>query len=194
MDEIPDLRPDLDAAHTWVTGLIDDVRPDQLDSPTPCTDYDVRGLVQHIAALPAKLTAIAEGGNPLDLPAQVAIDADGVAARYGAEARAAMDRWSDDALLTQTVTAPWGPTPGGLAVGGFVMETVAHGWDLAIATGQDPEADPRIVATAREVGEQALAGVPRGPDLPFDEEVEAPAGAGPTTRLAAFLGRSWPNA
>lgn len=191
MDQIPDFRPDLDTAQRWVAGLITAVEPDQLDSPTPCTEYDVRGLIQHIAALPAKVTAVATGDNPRALPSQVAIDAEGVGERYLEEAREASGAWADDALLTTTLTAPWGPAPGGIAVGAFVMETVAHGWDLAVATGQNPEADPALVAKARAVGEKALADAPRGPGMPFGAPVDAPAGSGPTTQLAAFLGRSW---
>lgn len=191
MDQLPDFRPDLDAAHTWVAGLIDAVRPDQLDSPTPCTEYDVRGLLEHVCALPAKVTAVAEGDNPRDRPTQVDIDPGSVADDYRRGARTAMDHWSDDALLSTTLTAPWGPAPGALAVGGFVMETVTHGWDLAVATGQDPEADPALAATSQAIAEQALGDAPRGPDLPFGERVDPPADAGPTTRLAAFLGRSW---
>lgn len=188
---MPDFRPDLDAAQTWVAGLIAGVRPDQLDAPTPCTDYDVRGLLEHIAALPAKLTAVAEGEDPLGLPTQVDIDPGTAAADYGDDARTAMGRWADDALLTATLTAPWGPAPGGIAVGGFVMETVAHGWDLAVATGQDPEAEPAVVGRAQVIAEQALSDDMRGPDMPFGHRVDAPDDAGPTGQLAAFLGRSW---
>ena len=188
---MPDFRPDLDAAQTWVADLITGVRPDQLDAPTPCTDYDVRGLLEHIAALPAKLAAVAEGDHPLDLPTQVDIDPGTVADDYRGDARAAMDRWADDDLLTATLTAPWGPAPGGIAVGGFVMETVAHGWDLAVATGQDPEADPAVVGRAQVIAEQALSEDMRGPDMPFGPRVDAPEDAGPSGQLAAFLGRSW---
>lgn len=194
MDQLPDFRPDLDAAQSWVTDLISAVSPAQLDAPTPCAEYDVRGLLQHISALPAKIAAVATGGNPRELPSQVAIDEDGVGQRYGEEAGAALGAWTDDALLSTTVTAPWGPAPGAAALGGFVMETVTHGWDLAVATGQDPEADPALAAKARAIGEHALAEAPRGPGMPFGVSVEAPVGAGPTTQLAAFLGRSWDRA
>lgn len=191
MDQIPDFRPDLDAAQTWVAGLIAAVRPDQLDQPTPCSEYDVRGLLEHVSALPAKVTTVTEGGNPRDLPTQVDIDPATVADDYRRASREALDAWADDSLLTASVTAPWGPAPGGITVGGFVMETVAHGWDIAVATGQDPEADAGLAATSQAIADQALGGAPRGPGLPFGEQVDPPADAGPTTRLAAFLGRSW---
>ncbi|WP_435201176.1 TIGR03086 family metal-binding protein [Janibacter sp. GS2] len=191
MDQVPDLRPDLAAAQSWVAGLIAAVRPDQLGRPTPCREYDVRGLLEHVSTLPGKVTAVAEGNDPRALPSQAPIDPVTVAENYRTAARSAGDDWADDALLTTTLTAPWGPAPGGLVVGGFVMETIAHGWDLAVATGQDPEADPGLVATARVVAEQALTDAHRGPGMPFGPRVDPPAGAGPTTQLAAFLGRSW---
>lgn len=193
MTQTPDFRPDLAAAQQWVAGLLEGVRSDQLEDPTPCTEYDVRGLIEHISALPAKLTTVAEGGHPLDLPTQVDIDADRFAEDYRAGARSAMDAWADDSLLTRTVNAPWGEAPGALAAGGFLMETVTHGWDLAVATAQDAEANPELVDKAHAIAEQALPDEARGAGLPFGPRVEPSAGAGPTERFAAFMGRAWPT-
>ncbi|WP_166849976.1 TIGR03086 family metal-binding protein [Isoptericola sp. BMS4] len=176
-------------AQRWVTDLLDGTRPEQAADPTPCTEYDVRALAEHLHAVSAKLRAMAEGDNPRDLPARVPLGDEAVADRYAAGAAEAMAAWSDDKLLTTTVTAPFGPAPGALALAGFVMETVAHGWDLATATGQPVEAEPAVVAVAQAVAERALGDGPRDPRLPFDDPVEPPAGAGPTARLAAYLGR-----
>lgn len=73
-----------------------------------------------------------------------------------------------------------------------LMETLPHGWDLAVATGQHAEADPALVAKAHSVAEQALTDDSRGPGLPFGPQVEPHDEAGPTERFAAFLGRSRP--
>lgn len=192
MAQIPDFRSDLDAAQQWVAGLMEAVRADQLAGPTPCTDFDVHTLLEHQSAVPGKIAAVAGGEDPRDLPFRVGIDVASLAADYRAHAAAAMTAWDDDDLLTATVTAPWGPAPGGIAVGAFLMETLAHGWDLAVASGQDAEADPALVAKAQSVAEQALTDDSRGPGMPFGHQVEAGEGAGPTERFAAFLGRSRP--
>lgn len=190
MTQIPDFRSDLAAAQQWVAVLMDGVRPDQWGDPTPCTEYDVRTLLEHFSCHPAKLSAIARGGDPRPLPALVAIDLERAGEDYLKRATAALDEWADDTLLTRTVIAPWGAAPGGLAVGGYLMETVAHGWDLAVATGQDAEADPVLVAKAQGIAERALTDAFRGPSLPFGHRVTPREAAGPTERLAALLGRT----
>lgn len=190
MEQIPDFRPDITDAQEWVAELMSGVRPEQLTAPTPCTEYDVRGLLEHICALPAKLRTVAAGGSPHSEPTQVPIDPTSTSDDYLSASHVAIDAWADDALLTSTVTAPFGPAPGGLALGAFFMETLTHGWDLAVATGQDPEADPALAAKARAIAERALTDDVRGPGQPFGHRVEARAGAGPTEQLAAVLGRT----
>lgn len=108
--------------------------------------------------------------------------------------RAARKAWSDDDLLTRTVTAPFGEVPGAVGLGGFLMETLAHGRDLAVATGQPCETDPEVVAKAQSVADFALPAEARGPGIPFDAPVEPRTEAGPTERLAAYLGRRHPAA
>lgn len=190
MTQIPDFRSDLAAAQQWVARLMDGVRPDQWDAPTPCSDFDVRALLQHVSSHPAKLAAIADGGNPREMADHAELDENDPGADYLERSTSALGAWADDEVLTRTVIAPWGEAPGGLAVGGFLMETVAHGWDLAVATGQDAEADPTLVAKAQAIADQALTDDNRGPGRPFDHRAEPAAGAGPTDRLAAFLGRT----
>lgn len=192
MTQIPDFRADLAAAHEWVAGLMDAVRPEQWTAPTPCAEFDVRALLEHLSCHPAKIAATATGGDPRTLPARNVIDENAPGADYLERATAALAEWSDDSLLTRTLTAPFGAAPGGLAVGAYLMETVAHGWDLAVATGQDFEADPALVAKAQAVADRALTDSARGPGAPFGPRIDPPAEAGPTGRLAAFLGRSLP--
>lgn len=189
MTQIPDFRPDLAAAQEWVAGLMNGVRPDQWDAPTPCTGFDVRALLQHISSGPAKLAAIADGADPRGMTDRVDIDENDPGADYLKRSGTARGVWDDDELLSRTVIAPWGESPGGATIGGFLMETVAHGWDLAVATGQDAEADPVLVAKAQAVAEMAVSDDVRGPDHPFGQRVEPAKDAGPTDRLAAFLGR-----
>src|SRR5688500_17292233 len=63
ISQIPDFRSDLAAAQEWVAGLMAAIRPDQWGAPTPCTDFDVRGLLEHLSCHPAKLVATATGAR-----------------------------------------------------------------------------------------------------------------------------------
>jgi len=192
MSEITDTRADIAATHEWITTLLAHTSDEQLDAPTPCTEFDVRALTEHLNAVSDKLRTVAEGGNPHDRPFRVPVDPGRLADQYAAGAAEARAAWADDALLTATVTAPYGPVPGHVALSGFLMELVAHGWDLAVATGQESETDPAVVARAQALAEQAVSDEARGPGMPFGEQVEPRPGAGPTERLAAYLGRARP--
>jgi len=68
------------------------------------------------------------------------------------------------------------------------LDVLVHGWDLAVATGQDYTLDPELMQACRHVIEPQLeafrsAGA-LGPEMPV------PAGAGAQTRFLALLGRN----
>jgi uncharacterized protein (TIGR03086 family) len=63
-------------------------------------------------------------------------------------------------------------------------EIVVHGWELAVATGQDYPSDEAAVRACAEF----LAGVPRAEEL-FGPVVEVPAGAPALDRLVGLTGR-----
>jgi len=187
--QLPDLRPDLAAAQQWVATLLRGVAPEQLAAPTPCSEYDVLRLAAHLCAGTDKVAGVAAGLDPRQLPSTTEVDAARLADDFATRATRAQEAWRDDALLARTLTAPFGEAPGALALGAFLMETVAHGWDLAAATGQPAEVDPAVAAAAYAVGQQALGEGFRAPGGPFGPVVEPRPEAGPTERLAAFLGR-----
>jgi uncharacterized protein (TIGR03086 family) len=185
----PDPRPAYRTALDWVSGLAAAVRPDQLDLPTPCTEYDVRALLGHLITTVRRAVAIAEGSSPFDVPVVVTgvPDAD-LAATYAHDAKLALDAWADDARLDAVVTVPWGQVPGRGAVGAYTNETLVHGWDLAVATGQDSETDPELAAAILAVAQRAIPAEPRGGHVPFAPPVEPAPDAGPTERLANWSG------
>ena len=180
-------------ALTWVRTLADGVPADRLADPTPCAEWDVRGMLGHLVATVDRLRVIGEGGDPQTTPRVV----EGVADDGWTDALiAAEDKmaavWADDAVLDELVTVPWGRVPGRAAVWGYIREALVHGWDLAVATGQSPEADPVTAEAALAETKRVMPAEPRGGPIPFAAPVAPRPGAGPTEQLANWCGHTRP--
>jgi uncharacterized protein (TIGR03086 family) len=176
---------------------VDGVRDDQMSAPTPCTEWDVRALLAHLVGGNRRFIGIAEGvpprrdqgagGAPPDNIVDGLLGTDPAQA-YRESAEALKEAWRVPGRLEQLYELPFGRLPGSAALGMHLVETVAHGWDLARATGQEPGFAPEIVATASRLARASL-GEDRPPGTPFAPPTAAPEGASEVDRLAAFLGR-----
>jgi uncharacterized protein (TIGR03086 family) len=192
MTENQDPRPLHRRAIAQTEAVVAAVTPDQLALPTPCTEYDVRALLSHIAGGLTRAALVGEGDpGALARPAVVdGVPDDGWPGAYRAAAARATAAWTDDAKLDALVEVPWGKVPGRFAIAGYIQEILAHGWDLAKATGQETERDPELALWALGTARRILPPDIRGNDgVPFGPVVDAPADAAPYTQLAAWLGR-----
>lgn len=188
---IPDFRPQLAQAQEWVATLIDGVRTDQLDAPTPCDGWTVRDLLEHLFAVEERLRLFTVTGDVTDAATELPLPDGDLGQAFRAAARTGLDAWADDAMMSREVIAPWGKSPGAAAVAAYAEEHVAHGWDLAIATGQPAEADPALAQAALGIAKDFIPADIRG-QIPFGEVIEPADGAGPTEQLAKWLGRARP--
>src|SRR5439155_21978611 len=93
---------------------------------------------------------------------------------------------ADPAVLERPFELRYGRIPGADAVAIHVMELVAHGWDLARATGQPLGMAPDIVETALAA---RLPGDAHGPGRPLADRVAVAGDAEPLDRPVAGLGR-----
>ena len=188
-----DPRPLWFDALAWVSGLATAVPAERMTGPTPCGDFDVRTLLAHLVTTVRRPTAAAAGTDPL-APPLVADDVlDDPATAYVAESADVRETFSGDegdAVLDRIVRMPFGEVPVRAALWVMLNETLVHGWDLAVATGQDPEADPRLATAALEAIRSFLPAEPRGGEVPFGPVVEPAPDAGPTERLVNWSGRS----
>lgn len=192
--------PDLDPREAYERALgqtesiITAVRSDQLGDPTPCDEFDVRALVEHVVGGIGKAALVAEGargepGSPDPAGPDGAATAEDLLARFRQARSRAGAAWADDALLDTMVEVPWGKVPGRGAIGGFTMEVLIHGWDLAKATGQPTEGDQELGRLMLEAARQMLPEQPRGGEIPFGPVVPTPPDAGVYAQLAGWLGR-----
>jgi uncharacterized protein (TIGR03086 family) len=183
MDDVEVLSGVLGKTGTLIAG----VQPDQWALPTPCEEWDVRALVEHILGWMEVFDAGANGGAFEGDPADYRLG-DDPAGAFRASAESMVEGWRAGGK-DRTVRLTMGELPASMAFDMTLMEYMTHGWDLATATGQpvpftDAEAED-VLARARGT----LKPEYRGPDTAMGEETEAPAGASACTRLAAFMGR-----
>ncbi|MFB7676961.1 TIGR03086 family metal-binding protein [Kitasatospora purpeofusca] len=194
MDTTQDPRPLYLLALDQLEKLIAEAAPETLDRPTPCTEYDLRTLLSHVVGGVHRLAYMGEGGHCEDVAAATGeLPDDGWPAALGRARTRVTAAWAEDAKLDRPTFAPWGEVPGRAAVGGYVLETVTHAWDIARALDTDPpldeRLDERLAEAALGIALAVLPAEPRGGAVPFGPVRTAPAEAGPYTRLAAYLGR-----
>lgn len=190
-ETITDPRPLYFDALAWVSRLAGAVPEDRLDAPTPCAGFDVRTLLAHLVTTVRRPAALAAGTDPMAVPLVSEDALDDPATVYAAEAAALREAWSGpsgNALLDRTVRVPWGEVAGRDALRGFTNETLVHGWDLAVATGQDPEGDPGVSRTVLGWAHRTIPAAPRGGPVPFGPVVPSAPEAGPTEQLANWSG------
>lgn len=192
-------------AVTLTATVIDAVRPEHLDRPTPCDDFDVAALLRHMAALLPRVAAIGRGeaiAGSAQVDGDVAIDEWSALWLEGAHEVEAV--WADDAVLDQTVVLPWVTESGAEALAGYTNEVTVHTWDLATAIGVTPAWEDDVLevsfasishglpaAGRLEMFEKVMANVPapfRGAP-PFGEAVAAAEDAPLIDRLVAWNGR-----
>jgi uncharacterized protein (TIGR03086 family) len=147
-DRVPlDLDPPVRQLRLLLLGIIDD----DLQSPTPCDDWTVGDLLDHIAEVTRALTQAAQ--KLAEAPGTAAPLPPPSADRLPTHWRGRIPVLLEDLATAWKNPAAW---TGSVQYGGTAMPAVAvgteaaneltmHGWDVARATGQDFATDPRIL-------------------------------------------------
>jgi uncharacterized protein (TIGR03086 family) len=175
----------LASTRSYVAG----VKPGQWHDPTPCAEYDVRTLVNHIVSGNYWVAPLVGGSSIADVGDKYDGDVlgDDPMAAYDRSAGEAGPAFKAPGAMEAPVAVSYGPVPGEIYAGHRFIDVLIHGWDLAEATGQDTALDTELVAACREVVEpqkELLAGSGM-----YGTHVDVPANADPQTELLALLGR-----
>jgi uncharacterized protein (TIGR03086 family) len=172
---------------TW-TDRVAAVAADQWDEPTPCTEWSVRDLVNHVTGEERWTVPLMQGRTIADVGDT--LDGD----LLGAEAQAAARQAARDAMAVVDDRLPSGGkvnlSYGEEEMDEYVRQLCAdhlvHAWDLAAATGGGTTLDPDLVqeiATWFADREDLYrSGGAVGPRLQGDGD--------PQSRLLAAFGRS----
>jgi uncharacterized protein (TIGR03086 family) len=185
---------ELGPAAQRMAALIEGVPDELLGGPTPCPEYTLGDLVDHVRGFTLAFTAAARK----DTGGMTSGRASGDASRLGADWRiqiprdlaALADAWRDPPAWSGMTMAGGIDLPGELAGIIALDELVVHGWDVARASGQDFEADRESLDAVHGFVEQfSGAGQEAAREGMFGPEVPVPDDAPLLDRIIGLTGR-----
>jgi uncharacterized protein (TIGR03086 family) len=169
--------------------VVDSVTPAELSGRTPCDEWDVQALLNHVilwTSYSLERRAHGESVAPELMERDFAAAPD-FAGAYRAQLDRALAAWADPAVWDRELDVMGAKTPAADVGALMIAELVLHGWDLAAATGQ-------VYAVSDRAAEAALRAVEANAELfrqykGFADPVPTAAGAPVLDRVLALSGR-----
>jgi uncharacterized protein (TIGR03086 family) len=166
------------------------VGDDQWELPTPCSDWNVRQLVNHLVYENRWTVPLMEGSTIAQVGDRYEGDllGDDPKAAWAESSTEAVAAVQADGALERIVDLSSGPTPAGEYVSQLFADHLIHAWDLARAVGADERLDPELVDACAtwfakmEPLYRSIGAIGERPETPPDADAQ-------TVLLAAF-GRS----
>ncbi|MGH3973254.1 MAG: TIGR03086 family metal-binding protein [Pseudonocardiaceae bacterium] len=166
------------------------IRPGQWGDPTPCSEWDVRELVNHLVVEQLWAPLLLDGATVDDIGDRFDGDQlgnDPVAA-WERAAAAAREAFAAPGALRRSVELSYGSRPADGYCQEMTMDLTVHAWDLTRAIGVDEHLDEQLVRDALgfiepQVEQLASTGL-------FGRPFEVSEHADVQTRLLALLGRT----
>ena len=162
----------------------------QWNATSPCTDWDVRALVDHVVRWNVLTPELLAGRSlaEIDAPFERDVLGQDPAAAAQSSMQQAIDAFDAPGALERIVPHPFGAVPGAQVVYLRLFDNAIHGWDLARALGINARIDPDIAETLYHASlsqrEMIRASGHFGP-----AEVAVPEDADIQTLLLGLLGR-----
>jgi uncharacterized protein (TIGR03086 family) len=177
-----DLLDLFDRGSKWTMSKVSGAKTD-LDDPTPCEQWKVRDVMNHMLdsqryfkdSAKGKDAALPRGDTPPDKLAKDPVK------QYDRARKATLDAFRVDGVLEKT----------GPALGIAFADQLVHGWDLAKATGQDTTMPDDLAQAAFQMVDGNIPDDRRGDDS-FKPAIQVGDGSSAQQKLLAYLGRE-PN-
>lgn len=150
------------------------------DNPSPCAEWDARGVVEHVIGFHDVLLLRPMGTKP-------SRPGDDPKERWAVTVPAIMATLDQPSLRQPTTTGDPSPPDLERLLPMLTIDVLVHSWDLARAVGIETQLDPELCRIAyqavRSNDHRLRASGMFGPAVPVADDAD------PTTRLVAFLGR-----
>ncbi|WP_344575293.1 TIGR03086 family metal-binding protein [Streptomyces lunalinharesii] len=175
------------------------VRPEQWSRPTPCTEWNVRQLVNHMTRGNLNYVSLLHGGTAADFLRLRDADALGTdpSGAYARSVRECARAFGETGARQRILDYPLGPVTGQQALAVRIADSTVHTWDLARAVHLDDTLDRSLVAWIDEHLDEIYAGLAETPTAVETTHrfFAAPEGAlarhaSPQTRLLHRMGRT----
>ncbi|MBA2768363.1 MAG: TIGR03086 family protein [Sporichthyaceae bacterium] len=139
------------SAELWLD-RVRTVTDDQLGAATPCSEWDVRALLNHVVGEDRWTAPLVEGQTIEEVGDRFDGDLLGVSPGDAAEeaGKEAVAAFAEPGAGERTVHLSFGDTPAQEYAWQLTADHLVHAWDLAVATGGDTRLDDELVrAVAR---------------------------------------------
>lgn len=154
----------LDESQSILTTVIEGAA-DSLNAPTPCSDYTVRGVVNHTLLTVESFTAPLDGGSGATFPEIIAAG-DRANPDVVSDTKSVLERshaaWAAVTDFEAPVETNLGPVPGGVSISVVTFQNVVHAWDIAKATGQTVSPSDALMDVCEGTAAAVLPIVPPG--------------------------------
>ncbi|GAB3870371.1 TIGR03086 family metal-binding protein [Kibdelosporangium lantanae] len=179
---------DLDRrAMKLASDVVAQVRPEHLSWPTPCADWTLHGLLRHLISENTAFAAATTAGlDPSEVDWNSGRLGPDPIADYERAATTYLDAFVPDTVLKRKMLITGFEVTGSTAVAMHLVDTVAHGWDLAKTLGLDFDIDDELPATALRIMRQFPGD---RPTPAFDVVVQVDDRASELDRFVAYVGR-----
>ncbi len=170
-----------------IVGAISEQR---LHDPTPCPDYDVEQLRDHVLGWLNNFAAgFADPGGQAPHATVEGYRAPPDAAAEVSSAAELLQRAVRSGAAERPLKLGESEMPGEMALSMILWEYQVHGWDLARATGQDWSPPPEAAEESLRFAPAMLTDDYQGEGKAFAEPVDVPDNAPALDRLLGMSGR-----
>ncbi len=179
---------DLERAGQSFGALVAGTTPEQLGDSTPCSEWDVRALLNHVVTGTQWFTTMVRGEPAPDRSVDQLGDDPGAA--FEAALGGFIEALRAPGAFEGSYEHRIGMVSGSRLAEMRTNEYLVHGWDLAVATDQPVALPEDLAPQGIALYEEMLAGRSREPGGAFGSVVPIAADAPPIDQLVAYFGRT----
>lgn len=178
----------LSAIMPTLTDTVDGIDANQMYDPTPCSEFTVHDVIDHMIVLGGSFSYWFRGEEAPELTAPP-VYGRVPAAEFRTVMEDLLEAVKSPGAMDRVIATPMGEMPGVEFARLVALDGLVHGWDLATSTGQPLDVAPEVVAAVDEFAREAV-----GPEVretgAFKAATVAPEDASQLEQLVAFSGRS----